>query len=113
VLLRILDYSVGDLWLRFIGLVVLTVGLAALFAEMGWGLVGLPEGDGGVFGIASAGFLRQHFGPAGTRLALILSCVAGLVLVADELAVTAPLRMLGFARKVDRKSTRLNSSHRL
>src|SRR5687768_16870048 len=100
VLLRLLDYKVRDLWLRAAGLALLTVAVAAVFAELGWNLAGMPEGDGGVFGIASAGYLRQHFGVAGTRLALILACLAGVLLVADELVVTVPARMLGFARQV-------------
>ncbi len=100
VLLRILDYKVGDLWLRAAGLAVLAVSIAACFAEFGWNLTGFPEGDGGIFGIASAGYLRQHFGVAGTRLALLLASLAGLLLVADELVVTVPARLLGFARQV-------------
>ncbi len=100
VLLRVLDYKVKDLWLRAAGLAVLTVAIAAVFAELGWNLSGLPEGDGGVFGIAAGGYLKQHFGVAGTRLALILASLAGLLLVADELVVTVPARMLGFARQV-------------
>ena len=92
---------VRDLWLRSLGLFVLVVAVAATFAHLGTTQTGLPEGDGGVLGLAASFHLGRHFGVAGTRLALLLGTIAGLLLVADELFLKLPpylLRKLAGAR---------------
>ncbi len=92
--LRFAGVAVRDLWLRSLGLAVLTVAVAATCAHLNTTYTGLPEGDGGVLGLASAFHLERHFGPAGTRLALLLGVIAGLLLVADELFLKLPPYLL-------------------
>ena len=96
--LQLAGRNVGDLWLRGIGLAVLCVAVAGVSHEYGSHASGLPEGDGGVFGLAAAGYLRPHFGVAGTRLALLLGCLAGLLLVGDELVLLWPAEALNRAK---------------
>jgi hypothetical protein len=57
---------VGDLWLRGIGLLLLSVAFAAAthFFRPG-SQDGLPEGNGGLLGITAATFLQGHFGKVG------------------------------------------------
>ncbi len=90
-LLRFAGYTVGDLWLRAAGMVVLVAALAGGFAHLGTTYYGLPEGDGGVVGLATSHHLGRHFGTAGTRLILLVGVVVGLLLVADELFIKWPL----------------------
>ena len=96
--LRFAGVRVGDLWLRAAGLAVLAVATAAIFAHLNTAHHGLPEGDGGVFGVAAAHHLGRHFGVAGTRLILLLGLGVGLLLVADELFFKLPGRVLAHAR---------------
>ena len=99
VALQLAGRRVGDLWLRGVGLAVLCVAVAGVSHEYGSHSTGLPEGDGGVFGLAAAGYLRPHFGVAGTRLALLLGCLAGLLLVGDELVLLWPSKALDKAKQ--------------
>ena len=63
---------IGDLWMRAIGLLLLAVAFAAAVHHFSPGSAdGLPEGRGGVVGIAAAAFLQHYFGTIGTRLVLL------------------------------------------
>jgi S-DNA-T family DNA segregation ATPase FtsK/SpoIIIE len=82
---------VSDLWLRVIGLTVLTIAFAAAVHHLHPGSRnGFPEGNGGVFGIGAAHFLQSHFNTIGTRLVLLTSFLIGLLLCADDLVLRAP-----------------------
>ena len=100
VALKLARVNVGDLWLRGAGLAVLVAAVAAGSHEYAANVTGLPEGDGGVVGLAAAGYLRQHFGVAGTRLAILLAGLAGTLLVCDELFFAWPAALLGKLRQV-------------
>lgn len=82
---------VSDLWLRAIGIVVLAVSFGAIVHQLSGGSIrGLPEGNGGVMGIASAHFLQTHFNKLGAMLVLVSSMIVGLILAADDLALRTP-----------------------
>lgn len=79
---------VGDLWLRGIGLVVLSVAFAAALHQLRPGSsAGFPEGNGGLLGIATARFLHTYFNTAGTLLILLTAFLIGLLLAADDLVL--------------------------
>ena len=76
----------ADPWMRGLGLLLLTATAAAAVHHVRPGTAGgLPEGSGGLVGIASAEVLQAHFGVVGTRLVLAVSLLVALVLAADDL----------------------------
>ncbi len=82
---------ISDVWLRAIGIVVLAVAFGAIVHQLSGGSVrGLPEGNGGVMGIASAHFLQTHFNKIGSLLVLASAMIVGLILAADDLALRTP-----------------------
>ncbi len=82
---------VGDLWLRGIGLLVLSVAFAAIVHNLRAGSqASFPEGDGGIIGIAASSFLQARFNTVGTRLILLTAFLIGLLLAADDLVFRAP-----------------------
>jgi DNA segregation ATPase FtsK/SpoIIIE, S-DNA-T family len=83
---------VSDVWLRGIGLGLLAVSFAAVTHTLSGGgtLHGLPEGTGGVMGIASAHFLQLHFNNIGALLVLTCVMLVGLILAADDLVLRTP-----------------------
>src|ERR1043165_1815989 len=82
---------VSDMWLRSIGLVVLSVAFAAMIHNLRPGSVGsFPEGHGGIIGIGASSFLQQHFNTVGTRLILLTGILVGLLLAADDLVLKTP-----------------------
>jgi S-DNA-T family DNA segregation ATPase FtsK/SpoIIIE len=83
---------VGDLWLRAIGLLLLSAAFSAAVHYLKPGTAnGFPEGSGGIVGIAAAHFLGGHFGRWGTPLILLVSVAIGLLLTADELVLRTPV----------------------
>ena len=89
--LYIFDNPVSDLWMRAAGLLLLTVAFAAAVHHFRPGTVnGLPEGQGGIIGIASAHFLQGYFNTVGTRLILATTLLIGLLLAADDLVLRTP-----------------------
>ena len=77
---------IADPWMRGVGLLLLTATAAAAVHHATPGTAtGLPEGSGGLVGIASAEVLSAHFGVVGTRLVLAVSFLVALVLAADDL----------------------------
>lgn len=84
--------KVGDLWLRAIGLLLLSTAFAAAYHQLKPGsATSFPEGNGGLLGIATGEFLKAHFNGAGAMLILVTSFLVGLLLAADDLVLkTAP-----------------------
>ena len=92
--LLVFNSRVSDVWLRVIGLLQLSTAFAATVHHLKPGsLNGLPEGHGGLLGIATSSFLQSHFNVWGTRLVLLTAILIGLLLAADDLV----LRMPGYA----------------
>ena len=80
-----------DVWLRVIGLLLLSVAFAAIVNKLSPGSEhGFPEGNGGMLGIAAARFLQMHFNHVGSYIVLTLCFMVGLVLAADELVEKTP-----------------------
>jgi S-DNA-T family DNA segregation ATPase FtsK/SpoIIIE len=94
--LGLLRSRVSDLWLRGIGLALLSVSFAAAVHFIRPGTPGgLPEGTGGMVGIGAAGFLQQHFSGLGTALVLLIVFIVGLLLAADDLVLKTPAMIGG------------------
>jgi S-DNA-T family DNA segregation ATPase FtsK/SpoIIIE len=82
---------VSDLWLRTIGIIVLAISMGAIVHQLSGGsLGGMPEGNGGIMGIATSHFLHAHFNTVGALLALASTMLVGLILAADDLVLRAP-----------------------
>lgn len=94
---------IGDLWLRVVGLLLLSIAFSAAVHYLKPGMAnGFPEGSGGIAGIATAQYLASHFGRWGTPLILLISVLIGLLLTADELVLRTPVVVggaLGNARQ--------------
>jgi S-DNA-T family DNA segregation ATPase FtsK/SpoIIIE len=83
--------EVGDLWLRTIGLLLLSIAFAAVIHHLRPGSASaFPEGHGGIVGIGTSTWLQAHFSTVGTRLILLTAMLIGLLLAADELVLRAP-----------------------
>lgn len=83
--------SVSDLWIRAIGLLVLSIAFAALIHSFAPATdSGFPEGRGGILGIGAAAYLQDHFNTAGSRLILLTALLVGLLLAADDLVLHTP-----------------------
>jgi S-DNA-T family DNA segregation ATPase FtsK/SpoIIIE len=95
--LLLFQNRVSDLWLRGIGLLLLSVAFAAMVHLLRPGSPqSFPEGYGGILGIGASNFLQAHFSSVGTALILITSFLVGLLLAADDLVIRAP-GMIGSA----------------
>jgi DNA segregation ATPase FtsK/SpoIIIE, S-DNA-T family len=82
---------VEDLWLRAAGLALVCTAFAAIVHYLIPGSPrGLPEGQGGLLGIAAASYLESNLGIVGARLALMCAIVVGLLLAADDLMMATP-----------------------
>ena len=82
---------VGDLWMRSIGLILLTVAFAAAVHHFNSGSYdAFPEGRGGIIGISTATILQHYFSTVGTRLILLTTALVGLLLAADDLVLRTP-----------------------
>jgi len=91
VTLYIFDNRVSDMWLRVIGIALLSAAFAcAIHLVRPGSHSGLPEGQGGLLGIAGAAFLRSHCNALVTSLILACTFLVGLLLAADDLVVQAP-----------------------
>jgi S-DNA-T family DNA segregation ATPase FtsK/SpoIIIE len=82
--------KITDLWLRAVGLVLLTVAFAATVHAIHPGGGGFPEGNGGLLGIKTSYFLQAHFNKVGALILLAMSFTVGLVLAADDLVLRVP-----------------------
>jgi S-DNA-T family DNA segregation ATPase FtsK/SpoIIIE len=82
---------ISDMWLRVIGLSLLTVAFATAIHHFKPGsTTSFPEGHGGIVGIGMSSFLQSHFSTVGTRLVLGTTFLIGLLLAADDLVLRAP-----------------------
>ncbi|MEI8194867.1 MAG: DNA translocase FtsK 4TM domain-containing protein, partial [Phycisphaerae bacterium] len=83
----------SDWGLRIVGSVLLVIVVSATFHLMKGGQ-GLPVQTGGYLGTAVGEFLHERFGIAGTVLILLVTVIVGLLLVADELMLGLPAKLL-------------------
>jgi S-DNA-T family DNA segregation ATPase FtsK/SpoIIIE len=84
--------QVGDLWLRAVGLLLLTIAFSAVVHNIKPGSSSaFPEGHGGIVGIGASTYLQSHFSTVGTRLILLTGILIGLLLVADDLVLRTPV----------------------
>ena len=82
---------VSDVWLRTIGIALLSVAFASAIHLVRPGSNdSLPEGTGGLIGISASGFLRSHCNALVTSLILACAFLVGLLLAADDLVVRVP-----------------------
>ena len=89
--LHILHTRISDMWLRIIGLVLVSVAFAATVNQLWPGSPGrFAQGNGGILGIAAAAFLKSHMNTVGTYIVLLVSMLIGMVLCADEIVVMTP-----------------------
>ena len=89
--LMLFHNRVSDLWLRAIGLAILTIAFAGLVHLIKPGSqASFPEGYGGILGIFASTFLKAHFSTAGSALVLATTVIVGLLLAADDLVIRAP-----------------------
>src|SRR3954463_843853 len=89
--LLMMQSRISDLWMRTIGLMLLSIAFAAAVHHFTPGTrTGLPEGQGGIVGISAASFLQSHFNTVGTRLILMVTVLIGLLLAADDLVLRTP-----------------------
>ena len=110
--LRFAGVAVKDLWLRAAGLLVVVAATAALFAHLKTSIYPLPEGDGGVIGLASAYYLRLHFGPAGSLMGMLLALIVGLLLTADELVMKLPRYLMNTGKSVRQQVAEASSNRK-
>ncbi len=83
------QFTLNDLWLRFIGLLLVAVSCAAAATlVMDPTHQHLVTGPGGIVGLATAGFLTAHLETFGTALLLTLTLIVGLLLAADQVLLT-------------------------
>jgi S-DNA-T family DNA segregation ATPase FtsK/SpoIIIE len=81
----------AGIWLRISGMIILVTVSSSIFSLVHPpSQAGLPEGSGGVVGLAMVEFLKQYFDVFGTSLILLLGLAIGLILAADELVVYLP-----------------------
>ncbi len=91
VILFVANRRVSDPWMRVVGAILFTVAYAATVHHLHPGDEnGFPEGQGGVLGIGAESYLEAHVHAVGTRLALLLALVVGLLLAADDLVAKVP-----------------------
>lgn len=82
---------IRDLWLRAVGLILLTVAFAAIVHSFQPGTpTGFPEGQGGIVGISISRALHIYFNNIGSFLILGCSVLIGLLLAADDLVLRTP-----------------------
>jgi S-DNA-T family DNA segregation ATPase FtsK/SpoIIIE len=94
--IHVFHNKVGDLWMRSIGLVLLSTAFAAAVHHFRPGNYdGFPEGQGGLIGIATAHFLQHYFSNTGTLVILATTLLVGLLLAADDLVLRTPAVVSG------------------
>jgi S-DNA-T family DNA segregation ATPase FtsK/SpoIIIE len=111
-LLNLIGKDTHDLWLRAVGLALLTAAASATFYFF-WpqSLYEFPQGSGGILGTAVTEFLRGHFALLGTFLLLGCTWIVGLVLLADTLVMQGILslgrglqKLFGFTKPLTEKA---------
>lgn len=102
--MKIWGQTLGDFWLRAVGLVLVAVAMGAITHLLAPSTGGMPEGSGGVLGIGTSSYLASHFNNTGTALVLIVAFLVGVLLAADELVIRMPA-MVGGAYRTVRAAT--------
>ncbi len=103
------DNPIGDLWMRAVGLLLLAVAFAAAVHHFRPGTgTGLPEGQGGIIGIAASHFLQLYFNTVGTRLILLTTLLIGLLLAADDLVLQTPGAVTAAYAAVKERAPQIN-----
>ena len=97
--------ALRDGGLRIAGSVLLVVVVSATFHLIRGGAGGheLPVQTGGYLGTAVGEFLRERFGVAGTVLILLVTVIVGMLLVADELMLGLPAKLLYTWQRVPKR----------
>ncbi len=87
-LARLANRTVDQVVFRFVGMTLLTLAVSTTFYFF-WPhkAYTFPLGSGGVLGVASAAFLRNHFAVLGTFILLSATWAVGLALLADSLII--------------------------
>jgi len=107
--LYLFNSRVSDIWLRVVGLLLLSTAFAATVHNFKPGsATSFPEGHGGIIGIGASAFLQQHFNTVGTRLILATGILIGLLLVADDLVLRTPGFLAQTATTVREKTPQIN-----
>ena len=100
---------VTDLWMRAVGVLLLTVAFSAAVHHFKPGSSeGFPEGHGGVVGISASYFLKAYFNTVGTRLILLTTMLIGLLLAADDLVLRTPGLVGGAVSTVRNNAPKIN-----
>lgn len=100
---------VSDVWLRIVGMIVLSIAFAATIHSFKPGSPnGFPEGQGGVVGIGIESLLRPHFNVVGTRLILATGILVGLLLAADDLVLRTPHLVGSALGNIKQRTPKLN-----
>ncbi|HSZ54906.1 MAG TPA: DNA translocase FtsK [Tepidisphaeraceae bacterium] len=109
IVLMLCNSRISDLWMRTVGLILLTVAFASTVHHFKPGSYdGFPEGRGGVVGISTATILQHYFSTVGTRLILATTALVGLLLAADDLVLRTPGVVAGTITTVRDKAPRIN-----
>jgi DNA segregation ATPase FtsK/SpoIIIE, S-DNA-T family len=105
--MKIWGQKLGDIWLRAVGLVLVAASIGAITHLFSPSSGGMPEGSGGIVGIATSAFLRSHFSGFGTSLVLLVAFLLGVLLAADELVIRMPVYVGGAYRAVKSSAPKL------
>jgi S-DNA-T family DNA segregation ATPase FtsK/SpoIIIE len=109
IVLMLCDSKIGDLWMRSVGLILLTVAFASAVHHFKPGAYdGFPEGRGGIVGISTASVLQHYFSTVGTRLILATTALVGMLLAADDLVLRTPGVVAGTITTVRGKAPKIN-----
>jgi S-DNA-T family DNA segregation ATPase FtsK/SpoIIIE len=108
--MKIWGQTLGDFWLRAVGLVLVAVAMGSITHLLAPSTGGMPEGSGGILGIGTSSYLASHFNKTGTGLVLIVAFLLGVLLAADELVIRMPAMVGGAYRSVKAASPKMAMS---
>ena len=89
--------TLGDKIFRVVGAAMLTVAVSVVSAMIAVH-ARLPEGNGGVLGLATWLYLEPRLGTLGTALLLVPTMVVGLILLTDTWLIILPLAVFKWVR---------------
>lgn len=90
-IVRLARDAMPDFPLRAIGVLLLTVVTSSTVSLVAAPPThGLPEGNGGILGIAAVALMQRYMSGIGVALVLIASTIVGLLLAADDVVLRAP-----------------------
>jgi len=93
-LMRLFDRNLSEPVMRVVGVGLVTIAISATFYCL-WPtrLYAFPFGSGGVLGVAVAHFLKTNFAAFGALILMTAMWVVGLVLLADDWVMVAPVAL--------------------